>query len=605
MSRTRARATFQLAIVTTGVLVASAATAERGAPEAVWPPEWWVDALRTPRPATVADEVMVATANPVASHAALAALARGGTAIDAAVAAQMTLNVVEPQSSGVGGGCFILYLPPGEREPVFIDGRETAPGAVSETLFLSADGEPIPYVPDRVTGPRATGVPGTLAALHLAHTRWGVLDWGALVRPAARLAGEGFAVSRRLDQALAEQAERLRLFSATRLRFFDREGLPIREGDWLEQPELASTLETIAAEGPDVFYRGAIAEDIVSAVRHAERAPGLLSLDDLVAYRPVVRRPVHGRYRGVDVFGVGPPSSGGITTIEILNILEGYDLAAERPGSAGALHPILEASRLAFADRNRYIADAGFVRVPTDSLVSKTFAARRRALIDPAHAMASTPEAADLPLPTGSGSRETTHLSIRDARGGLLAMTSTIEQSFGSGMVVPARGFFLNNELTDFDAEPRAADGTPRANRVEPGKRPRSSMSPTILVRDGEPLMALGSPGGSNIIGVTVSVILHVVDWGMDVQEAIDFPRALNRGRVESDLESLYFDDATLEALHGVTGTVEALREMGHALTAPRPGSRGVGGVQAVRLRPDGRIEGGADPRREGVAVGY
>lgn len=577
----------------------------REVPEAVWPPSWWLDPAGEPARAVVADEAMVAAAHPLAAHAALDALAMGGNAVDAAVAAQLVLNVVEPQSSGIGGGCFIIYLPPGAEEPVVIDGRERAPVSATASLFLDSDGTPIPYYPERVTGGRAVGVPGTLAAIHLAHARWGVLEWRSLVAPAARLAREGFPVSRRLHAAIGAEAERMLPFSATRARFFDARGLPLPVGHWLVQPELASTFEAIAAGGPDVFYRGAIGRDVVAAVRYAARAPGDLTLEDLAAYRPVVRRPVHGRYRGVDVYGVGPPSSGGVTTIEILNILSGFDLAALTPGSAGALHRVLEAQRLAFADRNRYIGDADVVPVPVDSLLSVTFATRRRALIDPDRASGSAAEAAEIDVQGGNEARETTHLSVRDPEGGLLAMTTTIEQPFGSGMIVPGRGFFLNNELTDFDAEPRDPAGRLRPNRVGPGKRPRSSMAPTLLVRDGAPLLAVGSPGGSRIIGITLTVILGVVDWNMDVQEAINFPRAINRGGPASDLESLWFDDDTLADLHGVSGVVEALRAMGHVLEPPAKVYRGVGGVHAVRIRADGRVEGGADPRREGVAVGF
>jgi gamma-glutamyltranspeptidase/glutathione hydrolase len=577
---------------------------ERAVPEPVWPPVWWLDPASMPEPAAIADEAMVATAHPLASHAALEALARGGTAVDAAVAAQLVLNVVEPQSSGIGGGCFIVYLPPGAGEPTVIDGRESAPRAVSESLFLGPSGEPIPYVPDRVTGGRPVGVPGTLAAVHLAHARWGTLDWASLVRPAERLAREGFPVSRRLHRAIQSEAARMRPFAATRLRFFGPGGEALGEGEWLVQPELASTFALVAAWGPDAFYRGAIAQDIVDAVRHAVSAPGLMTMADLAAYRPIVRRPVRGRYRGIDVYGVGPPSSGGLTTIEILHILEGFDLSSLTPGSAEAVHLVLEAQRLAFADRNRYIGDADVVVVPVDSLLSKTFAARRRAEIDPERASGEAAIAAEIP-PSGPEGRETTHLSIRDPHGGLLAMTTTIEQPFGSGMVVPGRGFFLNNELSDFDAMPLDDEGRPRPNRVEPGKRPRSSMAPTLLVRDGRPLLAVGSPGGSRIIGITLSVILGVVDWGMDVQEAIDFPRAINRGGAASDLESLYFDDAMLHALYGIEGTIERLRSMGHVVEPPTKAYRGVGGVHAVRILDDGRVEGGADPRREGVAVGF
>jgi gamma-glutamyltranspeptidase/glutathione hydrolase len=356
----------------------------------------------------------------------------------------------------------------------------------------------------------------------------------------------------------------------------------------------------IAADGPSAVYEGDIAGDIVDAVQEAARQPGLLTLTDLAAYRAVERSPVHGEYRGYDIYGMGPPSSGGITMIETLNILEGFDLPSMSPHSADALHLILEAEKLAFADRNRYIGDADHVVVPTETLLSDTFADARRRGIKPGEARQGPVRAAEI----DTESRETTHFSIADAEGNVIAVTTTIEAPFGSAMVVPGRGFLLNNELTDFDAYPRDGRGRAAANRVEPGKRPRSSMSPTIVMRGGKPVLAVGSPGGSRIIGITTHVVLNVLDWKMDVQDAVNAPRVLDRGRATSELEALFFDDDMLDAVIGVRGVVDALRKRGHAPAAPTKGARAVGGVHAVTFLPDGTLAGAADPRREGLALG-
>jgi len=597
------------------------------APEAVWPPPFWFDSLATRPSSAAAEHAMVSTANPWATNAALEVLRRGGSAIDAAAAAQFVLNVVEPQSSGIGGGCFLLYLPAGAETPVVIDGRETAPAEATEALFLDESGVPVSYYPDRVTGGRPVGVPGTLAAIELAHRRYGRLPFSELFEPAIRLAREGFPVSKRLANALREEQERLALFEATRGVFFRADGATRREGEMLRQPDLAGTFRLIAERGTSVFYRGDIAGDIVRAVRQAEVNPGFLSARDLERYQARVREPVHGRYRGADVFGVGPPSSGGTTVIETLNILDGFDIGAHPPGSADALHIILEAEKIAYADRNYHIGDTDFVQVPLSLLCSREFADLRRKEI-------SLERAADWPVAAKgqverryeSGneadggneegrsddrdesrdeSQETSHLTIVDTDGNWLAMTTTIEQVFGSAMIVPGRGFLLNNELTDFSAEPTDTLGNPIANRVEPGKRPRSSMSPTILVRAGRPFLALGSPGGSRIIGIVLNVIVNVVDWKMDVQDAISFPRVYNRGLPWSEPEHLYFHDEKLERCGGVAGALTRLAEMGHELSEPSVGYRAVGGVHAVHAGSDDRLYGGADPRREGVALGF
>jgi gamma-glutamyltranspeptidase/glutathione hydrolase len=576
-------------------------TLRRAEPESVWPPAFWFDPLARIPSAVVGREAMVSTAHPEASIAALEVLREGGSAIDAAISAQLVLNVVEPQSSGIGGGCFLLYLPPGERTPIVIDGRECAPAAIDERCFLGEGGASVPYYPDRVTGGYTVGVPGVLSALEIAHARFGRLPWARLVEPAIRLAEGGTPVGRRLHESIREEAGRLWALPAARALLFHPNGSPLLVGERFSQPELGATMRLVAGEGAAAFYRGELAADVERAVREAPVRPGSLRRSDLAAYSALVREPVRGSYRGIEVFGVGPPSAGGVAIIEALHILEGFDLRKLVPGSADALHLVLETTRLVMADRDATVGDPAAIAVPVGTLTSRSFAARRRENIDFAHA-APSPVA---PAPfLDRESQDTTHLSIAAPDGGALAMTSSIEYVFGSGLVVPGRGFFLNNELSDFDSEPRTPEGRPTPNGAAPGKRPRSSMSPTILVRDGRPFLAVGSPGGARIIGVTLGVILNVVDWGMDVQEAIHFPRAYQRGRPASEFESLYFDEERLEALHGVKGTIDNLAIRGHVIEPPTKRTRGVGGVHAI-LWGDSLLYGGADPRREGVALGY
>jgi gamma-glutamyltranspeptidase/glutathione hydrolase len=624
-------------VVAVGSLIAVAGLSASGSddgipPESVWPPLHWLDPLAPAPVGAVGESAMVATASEWATNAALDVLRDGGNAADAAIAAQFVLNVVEPSGSGIGGGCFIVYLPSGAREPIVIDGRETAPGAAPESLFLSTDGAPQPIDPDRVTGGRPVGVPGTPAALDLLHRAHGSLPIARLLEPAIALAEGGFPVSRRLHAGIVREGDRLRRFPASRALLFDADGAPLREGQRLRQPALAATFRALADRGLDAFYRGEIADDVVRAVRESPVNPGRLAREDLERYAARVRSPVHGRYRGLDLYGPGPPSSGAVAVIEILQILEGFDLNDAGPGSLRACHLLIEAQKLAFEDRNRTIGDPDFVAVPVSMLCSPSYARERGAAIDPDRAAIGAPaarraiepnaggmNAAPVKPSAGDDGRETTHLSIVDARGNLISMTSTLEQEFGSAILVGGRGFFLNNELSDFDPVPRDAMGRPVPNRVEGGKRPRSSMAPMILVDGGRPYLAVGSAGGSRIIGAVANVIVNVVDFRMDIQAAINFPRAINIGAPSSELELLYFLEGFLGAGTGAGRTVAGLgptaagplrtlarlQTIGHVIEAPKPAFRASGGVQAVLIDAAARRAGGADPRREGVALGY
>jgi gamma-glutamyltranspeptidase/glutathione hydrolase len=531
---------------------------------------------------------MIAAANPLAAEAGLEVLRAGGGAVDAAIAAQMVLNLVEPQSSGIGGGGFMLYYDAAEGRVFAYDGRETAPGAATPGLFLDAGGRPLEFW-DAVIGGRSVGAPGLLAMLELAHQSHGRLGWARLFARAIELAERGFAVSPRLHEMIAT-ARGLDVFPAARAYFLTADGAPKPAGARLANPALAETLRIIAAEGAEPFYRGAIAADVVAAARGAG---GLLARDDLAGYRARARQPVCRPYREWRVCGFGPPSSGGVTTLEILGILESFDVAALAPGSAAAVHLISEASRLAYADRARYLADDDFVAAPVSGLLDRAYLARRAAGIDPERTMGpaaagAPPARGGLPRAPDPGTEQpsTTHVSVVDGAGNAVAMTTSIESAFGSRLMV--RGFLLNNQLTDFSFRPEIG-GAPVANRVEPLKRPRSSMAPTLVFdRRGRLALVVGSPGGSRIIGYVVKTLIAALDWGLDVQQAVSLPNHVNRnGPVE------------IETGTALVGLEAELAARGHQVVRRRLAS----GLHAVAVTADG-LEGAADPRREGVALG-
>ena len=534
---------------------------------------------------------MIAAANPLAAEAGLAILRDGGSAVDAAIAAQMVLNLVEPQSSGIGGGGFMLHFDAANGRVTAFDGRETAPAAADADLFIGPDGKPLKFW-DAVIGGRSVGVPGLLDMLALAHRRHGRLSWARLFEPAIRLAGEGFAVSPRLHELIAA-TRGLDTYARARAYFFTAAGEPRPVGAMVRNPAFAETLKLVAANGVEPFYRGAIAADIVAAVRGAAGNPGHLNEADLAGFRARALDPVCGAYRVWRVCGMGPPSSGGVTVAQILGLLEPFDLAALEPVSPEAVHLISEASRLAYADRARYLADDTFVPVPVAGLLERSYLRGRAAAIDAARSMgeaaAGEPpgSAGHLGAPdAGSEQRSTTHLSVIDADGNAVSMTTSVESAFGSRLMV--RGFMLNNQLTDFSFRPEV-DGVAVANRVAPGKRPRSSMAPTLVLdADGGLVLAVGSPGGSRIIAYVAQALVAMLDWGLDAQAALDLPHHVNRNGV-TDLEA----GTALERLAG------ALAELGHETRLRAL----VSGLHAIVVTPDG-LEGGADSRREGVAFG-
>jgi gamma-glutamyltranspeptidase/glutathione hydrolase len=541
------------------------------------------------KPAIRARRWMAAAANPLAAEAAAEMLRAGGSAVDAAVAAQFVLGLVEPQSSGLGGGAFLVHFNAASGELTTLDGRETAPAAATPTLFQDDRGEPLAFM-DAVVGGRSVGVPGTPRLLEAAHRRYGKLAWGRLFGPALKLAEEGFEVSPRLAAQIAEDAPRLGRDAAARAYFLPG-GTPLAAGSRITNRAYARTLAALRDGGADAFYAGPMAADIVAAVRNAEN-PGVLSVDDLARYAIVERPPVCAPYRAVEICGMGPPSSGGIAVAQILGMLTNSDLAALGAKSPEAWRLIGDAQRLAFADRERYVADPAFVPQPTAGLVARDYLDQRARLLtggraldkaeagEPkfSHAGRFAPDPA-IELPG------TSHLVVVDAAGDVVSMTTTIEAGFGSRLMV--RGFLLNNELTDFSFRSHK-DGAPVTNRVEPGKRPRSSMAPTIVMKDGRPVFAVGSPGGSQIIGYVAKTLIAHLDWGMDPAAAAALPNMLNR-RGPFELEK----GTEAETL------AEPLKALGFEIKLDDMTS----GVQAIAIGPDG-LTGGADPRREGVAIG-
>ena len=544
-----------------------------------------------PKPLVKAKRHMAVAAHPLAAEAGLAMLRKGGSAVDAGIATQMVLNLVEPQSSGIGGGAYILHWDKSAKQLTSIDGRETAPAAATPELFLNGAGKPLPRDAAMASG-LSVGVPGLLAALKLAHDKHGKLPWAELFQPAINLAREGFSVSPRLAQILARM-DPTSFTPEARAYFFDPQGRPWPAGYKLANPALAETLDLIARDGPDAFYRGDLARDIAAAVQNDPRKPGKLTAEDLAAYRAKEREPICVLYRANRVCGMGPSSSGGVTVGQVLALIESFDFGSAPP-DARAAHIIAEAERIALADRARYLADSDFVPVPLAGLLDPGYLAERRALIDPKRALEHV--AAGSPPNTRQGafgldrSRAgggTSQISIVDDDGKAFSMSTSIENAFGARSMV--RGFLLNNQLTDFSFLPIDAEGRPVANRVEGGKRPRSSMDPTIVFgEDGTLRYVLGSPGGPAIIFYNVKTIVALVDWGLDAAQAAAL---VNFGGSENGV--------LIETGTAWDPLAASLKAMGHAVRRLPLTS----GQHIVAATSEG-LEGGADPRREGVALG-
>jgi len=558
----------------------------------------------TEKPGGSARRYMVAAANPLAADAGHQMLKAGGSAVDAAVAVQMVLNLVEPQSSGIGGGLFLVHHD-GKTVQAY-DGRETAPAQATPELFLK-NGEPMPFM-EGVVGGRSVGVPGVLRALEMAHRQHGKLPWKALFQPAIRLAEQGFAISPRLAAMLREEgAAALRKDPAARAYFFAADGQPKTAGTVLRNPELAAVLRDVAERGPVAFHEGAVARDIAAKVRAHPTNPGLLTEADLAGYRAKRREALCFDYKAWRLCGMPPPSSGTLAIGQMLGMLSQRDLASAVPvqadfglePSAAAVHLLSEAGRLAYADRGRYVADTDFVPLPggnASAMLNAEYLQQRASLITNRSMGQAQPGVPLTPAVSQASDRSpelpsTSHVSAVDAHGNALSMTTTIENAFGAQIMV--RGFLLNNQLTDFSFVP-SEDGVPVANRVEGGKRPRSSMSPMLVFRrgSGEFVMSLGSPGGSAIINYVAKVLVGTLDWGLNVQQAISLP---NFGSRNGPTE--------LEQGRSSALLVDALKARGHEVRV-MPQTSGLQAIQ--RIVEDGQPMwfGGADPRREGVVRG-
>jgi gamma-glutamyltranspeptidase/glutathione hydrolase len=569
-----------------------------------------------------APDGVVAVSHPAAAAAGARMLAAGGNAIDAAAAVQFALNVVEPQSSGIGGGGFMLVHVAKTGETFIVDSRERAPARASADQF-APDGLPMPF-PLASTSGLAVGVPGTLRGVDTALRRWGTKRLAETLAPAIELAEHGFRVNRFLADDIANDHGRTGFHPET-AAIFRPGGVPLAEGDWLVQPALAKTLKLIAAKGPDAFYRGPLARAIVDAQKYARgelgaAGQGRMTLADLAGYRVAIREPLVGHYRGWTLAGMPPPSSGGLTVLQMLGLLERFPLGDAAQGfgfgSPKTQHVMIEAMRLAFADRAVWIGDDDAAPVPVRGLLHPDYLAARSAQIATDRRM-ETPQAGDpapwdagaarpRPAPARAESPHTTHFAIVDRWGNAVSYTSTIEATWGSGITVAGYGFLLNNELTDFNFVPAAdvAAGNPGANDVAPGKRPRSSMAPTLLLRDGKPVFAYGSPGGATIINSVLNVTLNLVDHGMTMQQAIDAPRLSVTHA--SGTVSCEGGREFMRPRLGVAAQ-DSLRELGHVGLgdAASDGCRDtIGSVQAVFVDlANGQHHGAADLRREGTVT--
>jgi gamma-glutamyltranspeptidase/glutathione hydrolase len=532
---------------------------------------------------------MVASADAYASRAGLDILKRGGNAVDAAVAVGFALAVTYPSAGNIGGGGFMVIRLADGRETT-IDYRETAPAAAHRDMFLDAAGNPV--TERSLVGPLAAGVPGSVAGLVLAQRKYGRLPLATVMTPAVRLARDGFEITWHVAATLSDGQTLFSRFPSTARVFLRPDGTPPVAGERLVQPDLAATLQEIADHGPDAFYRGRIAGLIAAEM---SRTGGLITTADLARYAPIERPALTGTYRGHRIVSMAPPSSGGVALLQLLNLLEAYPLAEYGLNSSRAMHLMIEAERRVYADRSEWLGDPAFVRVPVEGLIAKPYAARLRASIDETRA---TPSSAVLPgRPQDFESLQTTHYSVVDTEGNAVSTTTTLNGRFGSGQLVTGAGFLLNNEMDDFSAKP----GAPNmfgllggdANAVAPGKRMLSSMTPTIVVRDGRTWLVVGSPGGGRIITIVLQVLVNLIDHRMSVQQAVDAPRFHHQWQP---------DDVRVEPMGFPADVLHALEARGHTIRVDSD----MGGVHAIAIDPPSGLRlGASDPREDGAALGY
>ncbi|MFD1205039.1 gamma-glutamyltransferase [Sporosarcina contaminans] len=534
---------------------------------------------------------MVTTAHPLASQIGADVLLNGGNAIDAAVAIQFALNVTEPMMSGIGGGGFLMYYDAEADETIILNSRERAPAGATPDMFLNEQGEPVPFA-ERATGGKAVGVPGTLKGLEEALNKWGTLSMEELIEPAIQLARDGFPIDSVLGNAIEENKAMLSKTAARDV--FIPNGQPLREGELLIQKDLAKTFELIKTEGTDAFYNGEIGEAIANVV---QQYGGSMTTEDLSSYAVTIDKPIWGDYKDYQIASMPPPSSGGVFLLQMLGILDGFDLSQYDVKSWEKYHLLAESMHLAYADRAAYAGDPEFVDVPLEGLLHPDYIQKRRELID-LKSVIATPTAGKpwefenkavetvlVEQPNDGQPGETTHFSVTDQWGNVVSYTTTIEQLFGTGIMVPGYGIMLNNELTDFDAVPGGA------NQVEPNKRPLSSMTPTIVFKDGKPVMTVGSPGGPTIITSVLQTIIHSIEYDMELKTAVEEPRIYT-----NNTSSYRFEEGIPEE------TMEQLRKMGHQF-GEKPTV--IGNVQSILIdQKEGIYKGVADSSRNGAAIG-
>jgi gamma-glutamyltranspeptidase/glutathione hydrolase len=540
---------------------------------------------------TIAKTRMIAAANPHAAKAGLDMMRAGGSAVDAAIATQMVLGLVEPESSGIGGGAFMLVYDPKTKQTTSFDGREMAPASATPTMFLDANGAPRPK-PDAIPGGLSVGIPGVIKMLWLAHQKYGKLPWAKLFEPAIKLSEGGFPVGPKLARTIKNFSRGANM-PDIRAHFYHPDGTTLQEGEIFKNPEYAATLRKIAKEGPDGFYKGEIAQAIVELVQHAPRQQGGMTLEDLDKYQAKERAPVCGDYREYRLCSMGPPSSGGIAVLQILGMLQRFTPAELTPNTVSGAHLFAQASRLAYADRAQFLADPAFVDVPIKGLIDKGYLASRAALIDPKKDMGTAiagnpPEKhAALSPQVSPVLHGTSHMTIVDDSGKVVAMTTSVESVFGAEIMT--KGFMLNNTLTDFSFQP-VREGKPVANAPAPGKLPLSAMSPTIVFdKKGDFLASVGSPGGPAIIDYVSQILIGMLDAKMTVKDAIAMPHEINMN-----------GPTLLEASPNSESLAAQLTAMGHTVQVPRIEGSGLHGIQKVK----GGYVGAADPRRDGIALG-